>query len=381
MMESVLPYRRPDSPMRYLRAVLLCSLLLGVMTGGAIVGAGEFDDDDEVQFILEMQSTGDAEWTIVTRIPLADEEAIDAFAETSSSFESGDIDYRQSISTFERAARDTSATVDRDMGIENTSRSSRIIEDTDNTNPEYDAMGELILTFTWYNFAREENGTIYVDDAFSTPDGTWFPGLAEGQSLIIQPPSGYGSPATAPVPPQDGELRWEGPTTFPEEYFVIVYEPGIDTPPTETGGLDAATLLLLGAILLSLIALTLAVYLLLRRQDRLPEFGQSDQEISQDTLQDPNSISNETDVDHTEPASGPNMDLLSDEERVEYLLEEHGGRMKQAAIVDETDWSNAKVSQLLSAMAEEGRVNKLRIGRENLISLPDEDIGDLSTDE
>lgn len=49
--------------------------------------------------------------------------------------------------------------------------------------------------------------------------------------------------------------------------------------------------------------------------------------------------------------------------------------MKQAAIVTETGWSNAKVSQLLSAMAEEGRVEKLRIGRENLISLPDDGEG------
>jgi uncharacterized membrane protein len=66
--------------------------------------------------------------------------------------------------------------------------------------------------------------------------------------------------------------------------------------------------------------------------------------------------------------------LLSDEERVERLLESNGGRMKQAAIVEETDWSNAKVSQLLSSMDEEDRIDKLRIGRENLISFPDVDI-------
>jgi uncharacterized membrane protein len=45
--------------------------------------------------------------------------------------------------------------------------------------------------------------------------------------------------------------------------------------------------------------------------------------------------------------------------------------------VKETGWSNAKVSQLLSSMEEDGRVDKLRIGRENLISFPDEDVGDL----
>ncbi|MFC6990132.1 helix-turn-helix transcriptional regulator [Haloplanus sp. GCM10025708] len=73
-----------------------------------------------------------------------------------------------------------------------------------------------------------------------------------------------------------------------------------------------------------------------------------------------------------EPAE-PDVSLLSDEERVEHLLERNGGRMKQAQIVRETGWSDAKVSQLLSSMAEEDRVEKLRLGRENLISLPDEE--------
>jgi uncharacterized membrane protein len=59
------------------------------------------------------------------------------------------------------------------------------------------------------------------------------------------------------------------------------------------------------------------------------------------------------------------------------LLERNGGRMKQANIVPETGWSNAKVSQLLSAMDEADRIDKLRIGRENLISLPGEDVTEL----
>jgi len=77
---------------------------------------------------------------------------------------------------------------------------------------------------------------------------------------------------------------------------------------------------------------------------------------------------------------GIDEELLSDEERVERLIEDNGGRMKQAAIVQETGWSNAKVSQLLSAMDEEGRIDKLRIGRENLISFPDEDVTDLDSE-
>ena len=77
---------------------------------------------------------------------------------------------------------------------------------------------------------------------------------------------------------------------------------------------------------------------------------------------------------------GIDEELLSDEERVERLIDRNGGRMKQAAIVEETGWSNAKVSQLLSAMDDEGRIDKLRIGRENLISFPDEDVADLDSE-
>ncbi len=54
--------------------------------------------------------------------------------------------------------------------------------------------------------------------------------------------------------------------------------------------------------------------------------------------------------------------------------------MKQASIVKETGWSNAKVSQLLSSMEDDERIDKLRIGRENLISLPGEGIGDLAAE-
>lgn len=62
-------------------------------------------------------------------------------------------------------------------------------------------------------------------------------------------------------------------------------------------------------------------------------------------------------------------DLLTDEDRVLHLLDRHGGRMKQSRIVEGTDWSKAKVSRLLSSMAEDEAIEKLSLGRENVISL------------
>ncbi len=66
-------------------------------------------------------------------------------------------------------------------------------------------------------------------------------------------------------------------------------------------------------------------------------------------------------------------DLLPDEAYVESILDERGGRMKQGQIVDTTEWSKAKVSRLLSAMDDEGRIVKIQIGRENLICLAGEE--------
>jgi len=59
---------------------------------------------------------------------------------------------------------------------------------------------------------------------------------------------------------------------------------------------------------------------------------------------------------------------LSDREIVLDILEENEGRMKQARIVESTDWSKSKVSMVLSEMEKEGDISKLRVGRENIIS-------------
>jgi uncharacterized membrane protein len=60
---------------------------------------------------------------------------------------------------------------------------------------------------------------------------------------------------------------------------------------------------------------------------------------------------------------------LTDDERVLGILDDNDGQMKQARIVDETDWSKSKVSMVLSEMEEDGDITKLRVGRENIISL------------
>jgi hypothetical protein len=68
--------------------------------------------------------------------------------------------------------------------------------------------------------------------------------------------------------------------------------------------------------------------------------------------------------------SGNAAQTVTDAERVERLLEANGGRLRQSQIVEETDWSKAKVSRVLSTMDSDDRIRKVRVGRENLVVAP-----------
>ena len=63
--------------------------------------------------------------------------------------------------------------------------------------------------------------------------------------------------------------------------------------------------------------------------------------------------------------------IRTDDERVIHLLIANHGRMKQSEVVEQTDWSKAKVSRLLSRMEERDQIVRTRIGRENVVQLAD----------
>jgi uncharacterized membrane protein len=80
-------------------------------------------------------------------------------------------------------------------------------------------------------------------------------------------------------------------------------------------------------------------------------------------------VENGTTPPPTEPEDDEPNDILTDEGRVLNLLSENRGRMKQVDIVEETGWSKSKVSRLLSRMEERGDINRLRVGRGNIVYL------------
>lgn len=82
------------------------------------------------------------------------------------------------------------------------------------------------------------------------------------------------------------------------------------------------------------------------------------------------------DAGETEGDDAVDTDLLSPEQHVMHLLETNGGQMKQSQFVEETDWSKAKVSRKLSQLENDGEIKRVRIGRENVVTYPDRDLGE-----
>lgn len=56
--------------------------------------------------------------------------------------------------------------------------------------------------------------------------------------------------------------------------------------------------------------------------------------------------------------------------RVIDIVRRHDGRFPQVELVEETGWSKATVSRVLSEMEQEGQIRKIRVGRGNVVTLP-----------
>jgi len=314
---------------------------------------------------VQLQQNGNANWTVTTTVPIDDDSERRAFERTGEAYLDGDSD-RNLEPTFRAASDGATAVSGREMGIENVSR-DYVIED---------GRGHLVLSFTWTNFGVVNGTRLVVQDAFYTPDGTWLNTLDENQTLVVSPPAGYAltnSPQDAYL--ENGKLRLEGDDTdrFTRSELAIVYEGDPRGTASPTPGLGGGVPLVPVAGLLALVGLAAVLYYL-NDSDEFPAVGASSTSSSGGS---DGPAAPETANGGSEPNEEIDVELLSDEERVERLLDQNGGRMKQARIVKETGWSNAKVSQLLSSMDEEDRIDKLRIGRENLISFPDEDVTEI----
>lgn len=71
----------------------------------------------------------------------------------------------------------------------------------------------------------------------------------------------------------------------------------------------------------------------------------------------------------TDETGAVDVAIESDEERVIALLRDSDSPVRQQQIVEATGWSDSKTSRVLTRLADENRITKICIGRENVIKL------------
>ena len=326
------------------------------------------DDPEVTTLYVAPDPGGNARWTVSVRYNLSTSSDRTAFADYGREFEAGETDVGLDVAFFRTLAAAAGRETDREMSVRNVSRTATVRNGT----------GVLSLSFTWTNFVTDTDTGFVIRDAVLMPDNrTWLASIGPSQRLVVETPEGYQVTDTR-FGLDNGSVVIDGPHTFREPLSISYQQTSVEGPPAEPG---APLWSLIGGALVVGLILAAAVYV--RRRDSADGAppDATDGPVDAGVADTPSperggdvdaDAGTDADADEGTETDGVDPALLSDEERVEHLLDRNGGRMKQARIVRETGWSDAKVSQLLSTMADEGRIEKLRLGRENLISLSDE---------
>ncbi|WP_254532358.1 helix-turn-helix transcriptional regulator [Natrinema gelatinilyticum] len=248
----------------------------------------------------------------------------------------------------------------RDMNLSNVS-----ITTEENSAPR--AIGHAKVTFRWSSFALVELNRIEAGAALSGFT------LDDGTTLQFRWPEEYsvyeneGVPQIDPAPTDqpDSSIAWQGSeTTFTDDQPRIVLIKNGDEAtqsPSNEGPAMPWAIVLLSLALLSVVGA--AGWLVGRRRNGSVT---SDAQPSAVRRTDGSSEAESPAPDDPPP------ELLSNEERVLRLLENRGGRIKQQEVVSELEWTEAKTSQVVSDLREDDEIDVFRIGRENVLALPEE---------
>ncbi|RKD94989.1 helix-turn-helix transcriptional regulator [Halopiger aswanensis] len=367
------------------------------------------EDFDKTTFEITVHENGSATWTFSYEQQLGQgdndtsEESFETFAEE---FEGSETEL-YTLFTEQAQAMVESGTelTGREMAATNFNRSARI-------DGPLNPVGVVEMSFRWDGFAATEDGEVIVGDVFQnlylTADQSMV--IAAGDGLTFQhvEPEGdytyqYDSRSSDTELEEAESVRWRGEREFFDGRPRVVFDRTAASGGVLSSVPDAGpSLPVVTAGLAVLLAVGGAVWY--RRRDGSGADGGSSETPAaavsnssrERTGTDAATPTGAADSEHPAPSatsaatapagsssdaadsaagSGSRTDplsdeeLLTDEDRVVKLIRENGGRMKQVNIVEETGWSKSKVSMLLSDMEDEGLISKLRVGRENIISL------------
>lgn len=373
--------------MRWLSAyglAVVALLLLGVMAAplsavasaqsangtGPVDGGSAFNDS---QWVVTVYDNGSARWTLRYYQRLRNEAQVQQFRAYAETFTTGKTpiyaDFRQKATALTESGANATG---RAMAARGFARRARVVSRPSST-------GVVETSFLWANFSATSNGEVLVGDAFGS--GLYLsPGMSitfkAGSNLDIEWDSVEPTPAasTNESPSENDSVTWFGERQFATGHPRVVF---VQPSTVGMGGssFDGSVVWLAAALAVAVVLGAVVV----RRSGRSP-FGASATSTADE--QDSETASESVTVadepaetpDESTPATAPeptvpDEELRGDEEVVRSLLDENDGRMRQSEIVAETGWSKSKVSMLLSEMAEAGDLSKLRVGRENIVSL------------
>jgi len=329
-------------------------------------------DADDIEMEADVDADGSATLRVIYTIRLEADADIEAFEDLRSEIDSDPSSY---LGPFTERMNRTVATAESATGRE--MAASEFDVSTARDSQLQTELGRVTFQFEWDQFASvDEDGTIRAGDAI---DSLF---LDDGERLEFRWPEGYGVQSSDPSPERvDDRLAvWRGPIEFEagQPRLVLASDATTTTstdagggPDSPDGGTDdgeqpddsdtgsgsgfptGAVLGLVGVLLVA----SAAVALFVRRESDTESQTAAEQE-----------------------AATPPEELLSNEERVLQLLRQNGGRMKQKQVAEQLDWTAAKTSQVVGDLREADDVEAFRLGRENVLTLPDVDIEGGTTD-
>jgi hypothetical protein len=354
-------------------AVVALVALLAVAPAAPAVGAGgagpgvddraaQEIDADSVRMTVALQPDGDARWTVTYRVRLDDDNETAAFESLQEDVAEDPDNFTD---RFGARMRSTAAAAENATGRRMTVRDVTVDARTQTLGRTY---GILEYTFEWTNFAVVDGDSIRAGDAVA---GLFLDGQT---TLAIRWPAGYRMEMVRPDPSPDvSENRtvgWSGSLEFQRDEPLVVVSESTATPGGDggdRGGLPVG--LLAGALV---VALGVAAGGLWLRRDAAA--GGAGHEDGGATAAAAGGGGGDATAggDAGGTADEPPDELLSNEEKVLKLVRERGGRVKQQEIVEAFDWTEAKTSQVVRDLRDDGALEGFRLGRENVLRLPEE---------
>jgi hypothetical protein len=366
-------------------------------TGGAGFDlAAEDFEADRTRFEITVRKNGSATWAFQHEQRLESDEAISDFERYAERFNTNETETYRNFRARATSLADSGAEVTgRNMSATSFAREARVEE----RSPAGEEFAVIEMSFTWADFARQDGdrlvvGDVFVDGLYVGPDQELQ--FERGPSLRFESVDPEPDSVAAGTLAESESVTWLGETRFTDRRPRLIYVSrdaptgGAETPtrsPDATTASPAGTPADIGSVTpllaIAVVLLAGAGAVIAHRNGWLPEsVGTSEARGDADggaaSADPPDSppqsgdASGATRAEDGVTAAQPAVsdeELLSDEERVVTLLESNGGRMKQVDIVENTNWSKSKVSMLLSDMEDEEIISRLRVGRENIVSL------------